>query len=547
MHASPSRRSPTSRRPRTRLFTLGVAMMASLAVGSIAAGDPLGQVTAFPTGISPGAWPSYITAGPDGNLWFLETAGQRIGRVTPEGEVTEFASGVQPKSALHGITAGSDGNIWVADGGKMTRAIVRMAPDGVATRFSPTPCPITNCWWAGIAPAPDGSLWAGESGGGLARITTSGTISAVPGGPASGLFGGLTAGPDGNMWLATNTATSGPVARITPEGFRTQFWFPDPNPLFTAPGTSGITPGPDGNLWLAASAVDQIARMTTSGTSVRFFSGITPGSSPRSIAAGPDGAMWFTEWSGNRIGRITMDGAVTEFSVGTTPTGIAAGPDGNMWFTEGGSNRVGKIGTGAGAVVTTALSGTPAPGEVLTCTPTLSTSTLGSPSSTTYTWLRGGQTIAGAAAVYALTNADSGAVITCRASLTLGSALVQMAATSNALTVSGTRPGGGRSGAAAGLPTLKVATRTKRRVVTTTGAVPATATRIAQAARTTTGTTRTARPRCTLTRIPARKGKKASRRFTCTVTLRKGTWTVVTTAYKASTATALATRTVRIR
>ncbi len=53
-----------------------------------------------------------ITAGPDGNMWFTELLGNKIGRITPGGTVTEFnlpTSGAAPAS----ITGGPDGNLWV--------------------------------------------------------------------------------------------------------------------------------------------------------------------------------------------------------------------------------------------------------------------------------------------------------------------------------------------------------------------------------------------------------------------------------------------------
>jgi virginiamycin B lyase len=39
-------------------------------------------VTEFSAGISAGAGPYGIAAGPDGNLWFAEDLGNRIGRIT---------------------------------------------------------------------------------------------------------------------------------------------------------------------------------------------------------------------------------------------------------------------------------------------------------------------------------------------------------------------------------------------------------------------------------------------------------------------------------
>jgi len=46
-------------------------------------------VTEFSTGITAGANPQGITAGPDGNVWFTEYSGNRIGRITPIGAVTD--------------------------------------------------------------------------------------------------------------------------------------------------------------------------------------------------------------------------------------------------------------------------------------------------------------------------------------------------------------------------------------------------------------------------------------------------------------------------
>ncbi len=52
-----------------------------------------------------------IAAGPDGNLWFTEYAGNKIGRITPGGTITEFPMPTA-RSRPEGITAGPDGNLW---------------------------------------------------------------------------------------------------------------------------------------------------------------------------------------------------------------------------------------------------------------------------------------------------------------------------------------------------------------------------------------------------------------------------------------------------
>src|SRR5215467_11136311 len=63
-----------------------------------------GAITEFPIPTSPGS-PKAITAGPDGNLWFVEQEGNKIGRITPSGTITEFPIPT-PNSGPNAITAG---------------------------------------------------------------------------------------------------------------------------------------------------------------------------------------------------------------------------------------------------------------------------------------------------------------------------------------------------------------------------------------------------------------------------------------------------------
>jgi virginiamycin B lyase len=68
-------------------------------------------------GFSAGGEPLGITRGPDGNIWFTQSADPgRVGRVDCDGSVTEFTGGVTPSfnanAKPRGITAGPDGNVW---------------------------------------------------------------------------------------------------------------------------------------------------------------------------------------------------------------------------------------------------------------------------------------------------------------------------------------------------------------------------------------------------------------------------------------------------
>src|SRR3984893_18015967 len=115
---------------------------------------PVGARAQVITEFNIGGGPDFITAGPDGNLWFTEYDSNRIGRMTPLGVVTEFRVGITDGARPFGITAGPDGNLWFTEylGGRTCR----LTPLGVITEFSDgiSPSPILN----GITAGPDGNL-----------------------------------------------------------------------------------------------------------------------------------------------------------------------------------------------------------------------------------------------------------------------------------------------------------------------------------------------------------------------------------------------------
>ncbi len=190
-----------------RAVCLGFALL-GLSSGAVQAQ----VVTEFSVGITAGANPTDITAGPDGNLWFTEAGGNRIGRITPLGVVTEFSAGISAGASPQGITAGPDGNLWFTEGAGSR--IGRITPLGVVTEFS-----------AGIT---------------------------APAGPSS-----ITAGPDGNLWFSEFAGSR--IGRITPLGVVTEF----SAGISAGAGPGGITAGPDGNLWFTEFAGNRIGRITT--------------------------------------------------------------------------------------------------------------------------------------------------------------------------------------------------------------------------------------------------------------------------------------------
>src|SRR5215470_10970832 len=79
-------------------------------------------------------------------------------------------------------------------------------------------------------------------------------------------------------------------------------------------GPYGITAGPDGALWLTLVHSGEIARLTIDGELDRYPVGSAE-CGPAVITAGPDRALWFTRSADHHIGRITTDGTLTAFAL----------------------------------------------------------------------------------------------------------------------------------------------------------------------------------------------------------------------------------------
>jgi streptogramin lyase len=190
--------------------------------------------------------PQGITAGPDGNLWFTESASNKIGMINPTTmAITEFTiptANAQP----YDIAAGPDGNLWFTEyaGNK----IGRINPTTHAFTES-SALPTANSQPDGIAAGPDGNLWFTEYGNNkvskINPVTMAVTEYTVP--TATSLPDKIAMGPDGNLWFTEHLITASKVGTINPTtGGIADF----PIGVDNAQPV-GIASGPDGNVWVA--------------------------------------------------------------------------------------------------------------------------------------------------------------------------------------------------------------------------------------------------------------------------------------------------------
>src|SRR5437667_782335 len=117
-----------------RIFAVWTLLLTLALLGPVASASPgaVGTITKFPLP-TPGSHPPGITSGPDGNLWFTEEIGNKIGKITPSGSIAEF-----PLPTAYGfpwgITAGPDGNVWFTE--YASHKIGKITPRGEITEFT---------------------------------------------------------------------------------------------------------------------------------------------------------------------------------------------------------------------------------------------------------------------------------------------------------------------------------------------------------------------------------------------------------------------------
>jgi len=234
---------------------------------------PTGVITEYPVPTS-GSKPRGLTIGPDGNMWFTEQGGNNIGCISivatdaacPQSggqpKITEFpipTIGAQP----HSITGAFDGNVWFVEyaGDKIgclsivaTAACPQSSGQPIVTEFNvPTPASGPT----GITIGPDGALWFTEKEvNQIGRITTAGSVTnEYPLPTPDSDPTGLTAGPDGALWF-TEVQTN-KIGRMTVNGVVTSEY-----PVPTANSGPGVIfTGPDGALWFTEHAGNNIGRL----------------------------------------------------------------------------------------------------------------------------------------------------------------------------------------------------------------------------------------------------------------------------------------------
>jgi virginiamycin B lyase len=240
---------------------LGIVRGPQGAVWFVASSGSLGYVVAAGPGSSvpvtmpipngANGSPRRIAVGSDGNLWFTLFSTNMIGTYNPaDGGFVEYPVPTA-NSEPDGITAGppGDGNVWFTE--EAGDKIGAMAPDGTVHEY---PIPTTGAMAQGITVGPDGALWFAEAAPAqIGRMTTSGAVVEYPVGTGSAP---KHVASDGRaVWFTEGDTNK--IGRIALDGGVTEYQAPTPGAT-----PAGIAIGPCGSVWFGEYNAGKIGVLT---------------------------------------------------------------------------------------------------------------------------------------------------------------------------------------------------------------------------------------------------------------------------------------------
>jgi virginiamycin B lyase len=230
--------------------------------------DTSGNITeiSLPTNTSP----ALLTSGPDGNIWFSTASG--VGKLAPTSTATPTLYTLSTTSSPGGIISGPNNEIWFSE--PLAGRVGHVATNASGLQEYPIPIPSASYLPAGLTAGSDGAIWtAGQAyytnGTGqisvIGRVTTSGQISyfLTPTQISANILGYIVTGPDNFLYapesghdpVLGNTAN---IARINPQ---TGHIDEAAVPSGSSNGFGGITVGPDGNIWFTETGSSKIGRL----------------------------------------------------------------------------------------------------------------------------------------------------------------------------------------------------------------------------------------------------------------------------------------------
>jgi virginiamycin B lyase len=279
--------------------------------------------------------PNGIALGADGFIYFAETAGNHITKMTTGGVFTETAVPTANAGPFD-LIGMSNKSIWY------TESTASKIGVQTGTKTVEYPLPTANAGPTYIARGPDGALWFSETTANkLGRIDSNGNITEYPVPTANAGLAGLAGFSDGGVWIAESNASAIVRFDVAAHTFGT------PHPTLTANAApTQIVTCPDGQtLCFTENNAAKLGQITPAGVVTEHS--LAPATSAFGLVGGADFNLYFTDRAQNKVGQISgVSFGVSEFAIPTASAQAAfmsLGPDLQIYFTETGTNKVARL------------------------------------------------------------------------------------------------------------------------------------------------------------------------------------------------------------
>ncbi|CAI9831126.1 MAG: CopD family protein [Nitrosopumilus sp.] len=241
---------------------------------------------------------TFLGAGADGAIWYVDTPGNGIGRLGADGAYTEipFQGGASANTPISLLVDGT-GAVWTSIINKDVLARYDPGTGGFDTVFLPR-----GTLPFALAEGPGGGIWYTGSGSGSLGVVNPDTLEyseadAGLNAPEALLFDG------GTLWISEHGGASLASYDTVLDRFG-RVAVPNPDSL-----PFGMALDRYGNVWFAQHEVDELGVHDPSGGGVRQIQGPAESSFVQFIAADGDGDVWFVEQKTNALGHVAVSEA----------------------------------------------------------------------------------------------------------------------------------------------------------------------------------------------------------------------------------------------
>jgi streptogramin lyase len=282
-----------------------------------------------------------VTVGADKNLWYANGQGGLL-QVQMSGKqklvpLTYVYSGTSSENfdSGYGIAVGKDNNFYMT--GSNYHNATSLYTVGVATtagKLTIYDIPSGDSGGqGGLTLGPDGNVWFIEQKH-IASITTGGKITEYqyPSEATSNSYGDVTTGSDGNVWFTEYN--NGIVGKIVPSTGKITEYTLSAQSISCSP--EDITSASDGKLYISCG--NGLLQMSTAGVGKLYSYPYDVSYIAEGLIKGPDGNPWFADSNGSYISEFdpynqSFTTYYPPYTGGTVYT-LALGPDGNIWSLE---------------------------------------------------------------------------------------------------------------------------------------------------------------------------------------------------------------------